>query len=311
MSTHPVTSSLDVTVPFTRAEALAAGLTDRALRTHDFQSLMHGIYLHSSIRATPLIRARAAILAVKAPEANISHTTAARLYDIPIPADADEHVSVRERGQRTRRKGLVCHVAPREGTHWFQGLLVSTPERTFCELASMFGLVDVVVAGDHLVRQKLTTTTRLRQAVDASPLPRKAAAIRAAALVRARVDSPAESRFRLLLRFGGLPEPVVNHEVRSDDGLLLRRHDLAVPERRLAFEILGRHHVDVVSTWEKDVDREEDSKIDGWRVTNVLASRLYTDPEKVLRQTWVAMQQCGVRGVPKRLSEDWRRHFGR
>ena len=49
---------------------------------------------------------------------------------------------------------------------------------------------------------------------------------RAAALVRTGVDSPMETRLRLLIVFAGLPEPEVDHRVHDDDGTLLRRYDL-------------------------------------------------------------------------------------
>lgn len=311
MSSVPEGAPLDIRMPFTRAQALAAGITDHQLHTHDYQTLLRGIYISTTIRVTPVVRARAALLSVNAPEANVSHATAARLYGIPIPAIGDEHVSVRTPAQRRSPKGLVCHVAPAEGTHWVNGMLVSTPERTFCELAALIGLVDLVVAGDHMVRRGLTTVERLRAAAEASPLRHKEAAVEAVGLVRDRVDSPAETRFRLLLVLAGLPEPVVNHEIRADNGLLLRRHDLALPDQRLAFEVQGRHHVDVVATWEKDIEREEDSKVDGWRITNIVASSLYTAPEQVLHRAWVAMRQSGVPDVPKRPREKWRSHFGR
>ena len=43
-------------------------------------------------------------------------------------------------------------------------------------------------------------------------------ALRAAGLVREGVDSPMETRVRLLIVLAGLPEPSVNHIVRAEDG---------------------------------------------------------------------------------------------
>lgn len=311
MSTAPADPPLDVSKPFTRAQALAAGITDQMLRSSAYQQLLHGVHVSSQVKATAAVRSRAALLAVSAEKAVISHVSAARLYGVPVPTFPEEHVSVLRAGERSRRRGVVCHVGPEQGTRRIDGMLVSSPERTFCELVSMLGLVDLVIAGDHMVRHDLTTPELLRSAVERSPLPRRRAARRAAALVRERVDSPAETMCRLLIVLADLPEPVVNQEVRTDEGLLLRRHDLAYPEQRLAIEVQGRHHIQMADTWHKDVEREEDSKSDGWRITNIIASLLFSDPESVLGRIHTAMQQSGVPGLPRRPSEGWRRYFGR
>ncbi len=190
------------------------------------------------------------------------------------------------------------------------GLPVSSPERTFAELASMLTLVELVIVGDHLVRHSLSTRTRLELLSRNSPLPGRSHARAAAALVRDRVDSPLETKLRLLLVLAGLPEPVTNYELRSATGELRRRHDLALPDQRLAFEAQGRHHIEVAANWEKDLDRLEESNIDGWRTVQVTSKNLHRTPSRVVTTAWRAMKQCGVPGVPARPADQWRKHFG-
>jgi len=42
--------SLNISQPFTRAEALAVGLTDVELRSRRFQRLFHGLYIRAGLK---------------------------------------------------------------------------------------------------------------------------------------------------------------------------------------------------------------------------------------------------------------------
>src|SRR5690606_27406781 len=66
--------------------------------------------------------------------------------------------------------------------------------------------------------------------------------VRAAlALAREKVESPKETETRLLIIRAGLPEPVVQFEVR-DGGRLVARIDLAYPDLKIAIEYEGDEH---------------------------------------------------------------------
>ena len=114
---------------------------------------------------------------------------------------------------------------------------------------------------------------------------------RSASFVRDRVDSPMESRLRMLIVLAGLPEPRVNFEVSDEGGRLRYRIDLCFPEQRLAIEFDGRQHVDIRSQWESDVLRREDLEADGWRFLVVTSSQFYTSPEDVLGR---CRRPCGI-----------------
>jgi hypothetical protein len=67
---------------------------------------------------------------------------------------------------------------------------------------------------------------------------------RSASLARKGVDSPQETRLRLLLVLAGLPEPRVNLLLRGRDGSWRRRYDLAYELLRLIIEYDGRQHAE-------------------------------------------------------------------
>lgn len=83
---------LDLTRPFTRATALAAGISASALRSHRFQRIFRNVYFDASVRIDQRTRTEAALLLSKE-TAFASHSSAARLYGVPLPTLPDEHVT--------------------------------------------------------------------------------------------------------------------------------------------------------------------------------------------------------------------------
>ena len=188
------------------------------------------------------------------------------------------------------------------------GVRLSAPHRLFVELASALTLVDLVVLGDWLVRRGHTTTQALVEHCQHYRGRYAKQAREAAAYVRDRVDSPMETKLRLLLVLAGLPEPVVNHELRDDFGSVVMRLDLSYPALRLAVEYDGRQHVESVRQWERDVERREQLGDDSWRLITVTSTGIYRDPEQTVRRVWQALRDRGCRLPPP--SEGWRAHFG-
>jgi very-short-patch-repair endonuclease len=176
----------------------------------------------------------------------------------------------------------------------------------FVELASCLPLVELVVVGDWLVRRQHTTPEQLVDHCGASTDQHAGHARTAASYVRSRVDSPMESRLRMLLVLAGLPEPEVNRKVRDDTGTVVLRLDLSYAAVRVAVEYDGRQHLELVDQWERDVERRDD--LDGWRVVTVTSKGIYREPEKTLLRVWRALHERGFRPLPP-LRNDWRPHF--
>lgn len=224
-----------------------------------------------------------------APGCFISHVTAARLWNIPLPAWAkrrrDVDIARRRPATQLRREGVIGHRLriTREEITEHHGLWLTTPARTWRDLASSLSVEDLVVAGDYLIRERMRDFSRYQQALCSQSdlingmLPHVPGSVRlrtAAQQIRPGVDSPQETRLRLRLIAGGLPEPVVNHPLEDPyDGRPLRWGDLAYPEFRIVVQYEGDHHRSSAH-WALDITRDSDWHAAGWTVIRLLAADL-------------------------------------
>ncbi|WP_235736601.1 hypothetical protein [Nocardioides alcanivorans] len=308
MSACPEFAAFDPREPFTRSEAVAAGLTDNDLRSRHYQRIFRGVHIASTVRVRDEHRCRAA-LKLAGPRAHLSHTSAARLFELPVPRSSGEHITVPTAAERRRTRGLTCHVSPHDAlVIEHRGMRVSSPTRIFCELATLLDLVELVIVGDHLLKHGLSGRQELEAVVTHSRLPGASRAALALSHVRDGVDSPLETQFRMLLVLGGLPEPDIGIEVRDERGVLIRKHDMGYPDVKGIIEVNGRFHVDNRVNWESDIRRQEESGNEGWH-TMTLVSRDLRDPAQTLRRVLRFLHRLGMRGLPARPGDDWRPYF--
>lgn len=303
---HPL--SFDVGRPFLGSDALAAGLSPSSLKGRNFRRILRGVYIHASVPAHPLQRVRAALL-IHPPAAFASHLSAATVYGLPVPAYADEHVTVPTAADRRPRPELRAHVATTSDVHVLRGLRVSSPTRMFLELAGILSLVEMVVVGDALVRARLTTPEELVHYCAAARTRGAVRARRAASYVRVEVDSPMESRLRMLIVLAGLPEPQVNVKQYDEHGRLRFRFDLCYPELKLIVEYDGRQHRDDLDQWDRDTERRDWFDEEGWRIVAVFSRGVYRRPDETIRRVHAALRSRGCTTLPRRLSDEWRSHF--
>jgi hypothetical protein len=290
-----------------RAKAKKRGITDSQLRGTGYQRVLRGVYIAAG-EAVPdtVTRARAA-LALSPVGSAASHHTAAELWGGVVPDTPHTHVTV-PGSQRSRVDGVASHRRRHPVTVTTRlGVRVTSPAQTFLDLAMVLGLLDLVVLGDSLVRQGRVSPDELVAAAQASCARGSGLARRAAGLVRKGVDSPPETRLRLLLVLAGLPEPTVNLCLRDDAGEVIYRLDLAWEEWKAAVEYDGRQHAESDKQWLRDIGRREDFDSWGWRLVVVVARDLYNRPDLVLERTVRILQEQGVRGL--RLTDGWRRWF--
>lgn len=303
-----VPAEVDPARPFTRARGLKAGLSAKTLRGPRFRSVFHGVYLAAHVELTPALRAEAALVPFPA-SAFCSHSSAARIHDVPIPTLPDEHVTVLQACDRRSRPGTVCHLLSVATIVVRDGIRVSAYRQMFVELAELLSLVDLVVVGDHLVRNRNVKLADLVEFCTKSTLPGAAAASVAASYVRERVDSPMETRLRMLLVLAGLPEPRVNITITDALGQPVRRYDLSYPAAKVAVEYDGRHHVEREEQWEADLARREAIDDDEWRILVVTSKGIFNHPDKTLQRVVRLLRRRGHPGLPARVSDDWRPHF--
>ena len=237
-----------LTGPFTLQRGLDAGLTERVLRGPAYQRLLHGVYAPVGVTPTTTVRARAALLL--APDgALLARHTAATLWGGVVPTSPDIQLVIPP-GSRLRVSGVDARVRRRPGRVWHDGLPMTSPTQTFVDLAGDLDLVDLVVLGDSLVRAGVLTPEELAATAAAHTGRQARRARRAAAYVRDGVDSPMESRLRMLIVLAGLPEPVVNHALRDETtGRVRYRLDLSYPQWRIAVEYDGRQHAENTAQW--------------------------------------------------------------
>jgi hypothetical protein len=255
--------------PFTRAEALSLGVTDKRLRSPDIVRLGHGLYADNTARfgwpsgyETPghgLGLAALAALQRQYPGALFSHATAAHVFKLPLPdsilSDRDVHLTWASEGSRAQRQGVRSHrnqLLPSEKVR-FRRLNLTSPARTLIDLASdeRLCLEDLVVVSDAIVNRPyqqggridgLDTPAGLAAAVaEAGRIPGIRRARRVIELTRVGADSPQETRVRLALVDAGLPEPGL--QVKGDP---LERWspeaDLGYRDLKIAIQYDGKHH---------------------------------------------------------------------
>lgn len=294
--------------PFPRFRALQAGLPRATVDSPAFRRLLHGIIVDADVPDSAVLRVKAA-LACYFDSAHASHASAARVWRVPVQTRPGDHVTVPDDAHRLRRSGVTTHHRPHAATVVRDGVRVSVLVDLFVELAEELALVELVVAGDWMVRRHGVRLKDLRRAAMRATGPAARLARKAALHVRADVDSPMESRLRMLIVLAGIPEPVVNATVRDVDGEVVRRFDLSWPDVRVIVEYDGRHHMERVEQWEADLDRREEIDDEGWRILVVVASGVYADPARTVRRIFRLLRARGLDGLPDRPSEDWRPHF--
>jgi hypothetical protein len=303
-------AAFDPRQPFSRAEARAAGLTAEMLRSRRFHKVCWDTYVARDVPITPLLRAKAVIRLV--PNGSyISHHTAAELWGADPPADGATHVTLPSACQRLVRQGVRSHYRRHPAqTTLRRGVLVSTPEQTFLDLAAVdIGLVDLVVVADGLIMAGHTKPEHLSEAAAHWDGRGCRLARRAAALARDGVDSPQETRLRLLLVLAGLPEPRVNLIIRGSDGGWRRRYDLAYDDLRLIIEYDGRQHAEDTQQWLADIYRREELDQIRWRLVIITSEGIYREPLRTLERVRDALLECGAKGIRRTFKPEWRLHF--
>lgn len=289
-------------VPFTVEEAREAGVPYARLRRPDLSAPFRGV--RSAVApVTMLDRSRAFAPRLRAGQA-FCGLSAAALWGMWLPAHSDEcdiEVLAIHPARAPRMRGVRGHHAIEASLALLEATPVTAAAETWCALAEVLALDDLVAAGDSLVRRKgprctmddLVTAVLKGRGRRAMSLAR-----RALPLVRARCDSPKETALRLLLARAGLPEPEVNALV-SEAGERERFGDLVFREWRVIAEYDGGHHRTSARQFAADVRRLEELARAGWTVIRVFAPD-FDDPAGVVRRVETALHDRGWRrNAPK------------
>jgi len=283
---------LRVTGPITRTHALAAGLSDRDLRHPGVARLSRDTYLPRSLAGNGDARLAAVLLSAP-PGAVVSHHSAAMLWKLEIPMqqpDPRVHLTV-STGSAVRNRADRCyhrtHSVPEETTR-VNGLVVTTPARTWRDLAAVLSPAALLAVTDQVLRG-LASREELEEQLRRRPSGRGSARARTAlALGNPLAGSPMESVVRWLIHEAGLPAPVLQYVITDARGRFVAQVDFAWPERKVLVEFDGDVHR------EREVcvdDRRRQNRIvaEAWTVLRFSGADVYGRPDDVVGEIGAAV----------------------
>ena len=281
---------------FTARAALDAGVSAKRLRGRDLVTPSRGL----RVAADASFGQRCIATMLVLPEtARVAGVSAARIMGVPLPLHLEQedviHVVVPRRVRAPQRSGVAARsmtMDPTETRLWL-GIRISNPARTWCELAPVLDVPDLVAAADYLVawRMPLTTVSELLAAT--ATVRRGAPKLRLAVpLVNSRSESRRESLLRVILIRAGVTGIEVNLPIRTSGGFSYRA-DLAFPARKLIIEYQSRFHEG--AAFYKDMTRRSRLEADGWFVMEINAMDLHNPHELVQRVRTVLSARSVVR----------------
>ncbi len=286
MPTRPVRSRLSG--PATRADALAAGIRDWQLRHADVERLSRDTYLPRALSGE--VRSRlAAVLLTAPPGAVASHATAAALWGLEIPLQdrsdrrVDVIVPMASRSESRRDRRVHRTPLPDEDVTRRGAVPVTTPERTWRDLAGVLHLPALLAVTDQLLARWVSREQLARQ-LQGRPTGRGSARARAVLPVAdPRAESPMESVVRWLLHEAGLPAPVLQYVVRDGAGRPLGQADFAWPDRKVLVEFDGDVHRER-DVFVNDLRRQNQLIAAGWTVLRFTSADVLGRPDEVLAE---------------------------
>lgn len=265
-----------------------AGLGEGRLRGADLHRPYRGVRV---VGRTSDVATRARAYQRRAPgNTFLCSVTAALLYRIPLPSRLERsqflHVGVPAPARAPRVEGVVGHkfqIEESDIRDW-HGLRVTTPERTWCDLATSLSVPDLVAAGDYLIHWELPMASR--QAMYSAMLRHPGQRghrrlVRAFPQLNDRAESRRESLLRVVVVNAGIPGVVANVWITTSGGYRYRG-DLVIWERKLIIEYQSRFH-DGTKEFDSDMTRISRLEADGWYVLQINNRDLANPAELVER----------------------------
>lgn len=292
---------------FSVLAADAAGIPRKRTRAQDLITLSRGVRVPAGSGAHGAAALRAYCQLDDCTV--LCHFTAARLWRVGLPlwADCDWriHLARPRGGSIPKRANVAGHrlaLAPGDVV-MFDGVRVTSPERTFLDLAAALPLDDLVAAGDALVcehgpefpspRTAVSSIEALDRMLLQHPGARNIRTAREAlGYVRVGADSLPETHLRLALVRGGLPEPELNHVVWGPAGAPELWPDAAYPAHRISLQYDGAHH-DGPGQHLRDIRRARTTERLGWVEVRISKDDLAGDRPAAIGRVRRALQPRG------------------
>jgi hypothetical protein len=262
---------VDPSGPFAVTASGSEELTRMEARHPSFELTSRGVRLPVRLADEAQARWRAAQVPLR-PASVLSHATAAQLHGLPLPrrltAVIPAHVTTPRAVPRPRRRDIVTHhaVLPNSDVVDVGDLRVTSPIRTYVDMAALLEFSELVALGDVVLRIHAPSTDELLAAARARrQYPGRRRAVAAVAWLDPRAASPRESHLRVLLRRAGLPRPEVNAPITDEWGEFIAEGDLVFRRERVIVEYDGDVHA-AMRQRAKDASRRAVLRQHGWIV---------------------------------------------
>lgn len=296
--------------PFTVAEAVQAGVSPKRLRHRSLTALGKGIRSDGPTSELPLSARVRPFIEVNT-QCAASHLTAAELLSLPRRLRKENpsmHHIIRPEGEaHLDRPHVIVHRMKlyEDEITTVQGIPVTTPERTWLDMAELLSVDELVALGDNCVRvPRADLEGRDTPHCDISDLQRMIdrhkgkrgirKAKEAIKLIRVGADSPQESLLRLAIVRAGLPEPELNVPIIDAEGTRQHQPDLSYRRYKIGIEYEGEQHGDELQIV-RDIARSERYTALGWTEVRISKRHMHDDAKAAVAKVRAALLQAGWR----------------
>lgn len=263
--------------PFTWQMAGRQGISrhrlDQAVQNREIYRLLFGVHLRADVEQTPLVRAQAAALVVRAGSVMCDRMAAWILgvecfefHELDGTPPIDSYVLRGSRAtERPECSGGTRDLLPED---WFEieGVRVTMPVRTAMDLGCKLSRRRAIAAMDALMRIHGFSRDDMRRVLPRYFRRRGVIQLRQLVpLVDGRAESSGESWTRLEICDRGLPPPEPQYWVHVD-GVPTYRLDLAYPRARVAIEYDGEEYHSGDRNKARDDERRAWLRDHGWTV---------------------------------------------
>lgn len=266
-----------------------AGVKARLARGHLYR-LHHGVYSFVDPALHPLVAEAGALLAI-GPGAALSHRSAGAVWGIRARSDDRVDVTVAARHPRPRvgiRIHRVAELHPTE-LRTREGLLLTSPARTVCDLAATETRNEVERALEEAIVARLTTEREVTAALERHGNRPGSALMRAILQSQQGTGftrSAAERALLKLILAAHLPPPEKNVRV---SGQLV---DFLWRAQRLIVEVDGYQFHGHRAAFERDRKRDQTLRAAGYQVIRITWRVLQEEPFEVVADLARALAQA-------------------
>ena len=291
--------------PFTRAQAMAAGVTHQMLRGRRFVRVFDGVWRHRDHEMTFEDWIEAARLALP-DDAYVTGITRLQLlgldygprFPLRFVLPRDLHLDI---------EGVFLHRTARMPPRDEVGVVVVAAYVAYCSVARV---IDAIKVGDWLLHEGQMGWHELH---DFCLVQRWRAGAEEALWVLGHLDGDSrslkESEMRAILEFAGLEVPEVNTGAGGSDDTA-RIGDLVYRTYGLVVEYEGEHHQVDRGQYVKDIDRYASLRRDAVPYVQVTKEKLER-PRFMVVDVHAALVRLGYDGPRPEFADRWRQLFAR